>query len=173
MSVATSVRLLVPDDAAELVALRRRALEDYPLAFEGSLEDDLITLDYARVALADPTQQAVFGYFSRGVLTGMVGVYRPTKIKQRHHANIWGMYVAPHARQRGVGRAMLSAAIAHASAWPGIEQVHLSVTEAASAARRLYESAGFECWGRQPRALLWQGRYLDDFHFVLHLVAGD
>ncbi|HKA53073.1 MAG TPA: hypothetical protein VKJ47_05375, partial [Candidatus Binatia bacterium] len=53
--------------------------------------------------------------------------------------------------------------------WPGVEQVQLSVTEVAGEARRLYERNGFQEWGREPRALCWQGRYVTDFHMSLDL----
>jgi RimJ/RimL family protein N-acetyltransferase len=45
----------------------------------------------------------------------------------------------------------------------------LSVTEASPAARRLYEAAGFRVWGQDSRSLCWNGRYVDEYHLVLHL----
>jgi RimJ/RimL family protein N-acetyltransferase len=47
--------------------------------------------------------------------------------------------------------------------------LHLGVTDAAVSARRLYEAAGFRSWGREPRALQWEGRFVDEFHLVLDL----
>ena len=79
------------------------------------------------------------------------------------------MYVAPAQRRRGLARALLQAAIEHARRWPGVEQLNLGVTEASDSARRLYESAGFRVWGREPRALSWQGRFLDEDHLTLDL----
>ncbi len=52
---------------------------------------------------------------------------------------------------------------------PGIGQLQLSVTESAGVARSLYEAAGFRCWGREPRALACEGRFVDEFHLVLEL----
>jgi RimJ/RimL family protein N-acetyltransferase len=66
---------------------------------------------------------------------------------------------------------MLDAAIAHARTWDGVEMVHLSVSERAQPARRLYESAGFREWGREPRAVQWQGEFADEFHMALDLRA--
>jgi GNAT superfamily N-acetyltransferase len=122
-----------------------------------------------RNALADDCEQAVFGHFDGGDLAGMVGVMRDAKAKRRHTATIWGMYVAPPARHAGVGRALLEAAIACARRWPGVEQLHLGVTDTALSARRLYETLGFRSWGREPRALQWQGRFVDEHHLVLML----
>ena len=170
MSEGSTIRRLRPDDAPALIALRREALEVDPLAFAASVEDDrALSLDFVRTALADDQEQAVFGYFHGDDLAGMVGVIRDLKVKFRHKATIWGMYVAARARSKGVGRALLEAAIAHARQWPGLDHVQLTVTETSLHARRLYETAGFRAWGREPRSVYWDGRFFDDHHLVLQL----
>jgi ribosomal protein S18 acetylase RimI-like enzyme len=169
MMAAGAVRRLGPDDATPLVALRREALETDPLAFAASIDDDRgLSLELVSASLADVAEQAVFGYFDRERLAGMVGIGRASRVKQRHTATIWGMYVSPAARSSGAGRALLDAAIECARAWE-LAHVQLSVTEAAPAARRMYESAGFRVWGREPRALRWNGRFVDDYHLQLDL----
>jgi ribosomal protein S18 acetylase RimI-like enzyme len=52
------------------------------------------------------------------------------------------LYVVPAQRGRGLGRALLEAALDEARAG-GAYHITLSTPEAAAAARRLYESAGF------------------------------
>lgn len=170
MSGGSKIRQLRPEDAAALVALRREALESHPLAFGASTDDDrALSLEFVRTSLADP-EQAVFGCFEGEKLIGMVGVIRATRVKIRHKAHLWGMYVSPRAREKGAGRALLEAAIEQARAWPGVDQLHLGVTDAAVAARRLYEAAGFRIWGQEPRALQWEGRFVDEFHLVLDVL---
>ena len=51
----------------------------------------------------------------------------------------------------------------------GVEQVHLSVSEAPDSAKALYARAGFVAWGREPRALRWQGAAVDETHMMLDL----
>ncbi len=170
--IPLEIRRLDPEDAESLVALRREALESHPLAFGASIDDDrALSLEFVRTSLADP-DQAVFGGFDGEKLIGMVGVLRATRVKIHHKAHLWGMYVSPHVRARGIGRALLEAAIGQARAWPGVEQLHLGVTDAAVAARKLYEAAGFRIWGREPRALQWEGRFVDEFHLVLDVLDG-
>lgn len=170
MSVKSNIRKLRPEDATALVALRREALDNAPLAFSASSTDDRgLSIEFVRSALADEDKQAVFGHFDGTSLTGMVGVIRAAAVKYRHKALIWGMYVTPRARTKGVGRMLLDAAIEQARNWPEIEQVHLSVSDSAVAAQRLYETAGFKPWGRESRALQWAGRFVDEFHLVLEL----
>lgn len=169
MTAEFNIRRLRAEDGAALVALRREALESEPLAFGASVEDDRgLSLEFVRTVLADDQEQAVFGSFEGADLTGMVGLFRASRVKQRHKAGIWGMYVAPRARSKGVGRALLEAVIQHARSW-GLEQVQLSVTDAAPTAKRLYETAGFRPWGREPRSLQWKGRFVDEHHLVLEL----
>ena len=164
-----TVRALEPGDAEALVVLRREALASHPLAFASSPGDDRGSVEFVRSTLADPASSAVYGAFLAGRLSGMAGVYRPEKVKMRHRAEGWGMSVAPAARGRGAGAALLGAVVEHARAWPGVVQVQLSVSEAAPEAARLYERAGFREWGREPRALCWDGRFVDERHLVLDL----
>ena len=143
-------------------------MESHPLAFGASVDDDRgLSLEFVQASLADPEEQAVFGCFEGDNLVGMAGIVRASRVKVRHKANLWGMYVSPRARQQGAGRALLEAAIDQARAWPGVEQLHLSVTDVAVAARTLYEAAGFRIWGRESRALQWEGRFVDELHLVL------
>ena len=170
MSVEAGVRRLRPEDAPSFVALRREALESEPLAFGSSVDDDRrLSVEFVCRWLADDPEHAVFGAFESARLEGVVGIYRESRAKQRHKATIWGVYVTPPARRKGIASALLAAAIGHASAWPGVRQLHLSVAEVAETARRRYEAAGFRIWGREPRALQWQGKFVDDFHLVLDL----
>jgi RimJ/RimL family protein N-acetyltransferase len=80
------------------------------------------------------------------------------------------MYVVPGYRGRGVAAELLDAALRHASALAGVSWVHLSVTSAASAARRIYERAGFHVWGTEPEALCHDGQSVVDYHMALHLI---
>ena len=166
------VRRLGVEDADSFMSVRREALNADPLAFSASIDDDFaLDADFVRRSLGNEREQAVFGYFEAGRLRGIVGLVRGSKLKQRHGAVIWGMYVGAGARRRGAGRALLSAAIAQARAW-GVEQIQLSVTDAAPQAKRIYEAAGFTSWGHQPRALGWQGRFVDESHMLLDLRGG-
>jgi GNAT superfamily N-acetyltransferase len=171
MTDSFNIRRLGPEDAQAFMVLRREALEMEPLAFGSSPVDDrACSPEFVQGVLADFQEQAVFGCFdASGKLAGMIGVIRASRMKERHKAQIWGMYLQPPARGRKLGRALLRAAVEHARTWPEIGQLHLCVTESASAAKSLYESADFRCWGREPRALAWQGRFVDDFHLVLDL----
>lgn len=170
MTDTTILRRLHPADAAALMALRREALTNEPSVFGSSPVDDRMgSVEYVRNALADVDEQAVFGRFHETRLVGLVGVIRESGLKERHKAHVWGMYVTPSARGQGVGRRLIETAIEHARGWAGVERLLLSVTESGVAARALYEAAGFRIWGREPRALVWEGRFVDEHHLALEL----
>ena len=52
-----------------------------------------------------------------------------------------------------------------------MESVHLSIEHGNVAARRLYESRGFEMWGVEPQAMKSDGEYLDEAHLRLVLAS--
>jgi len=103
------------------------------------------------------------------VPVGALGGRREPGGKASHKAHLWGMYVAPAFRRRGVGAALLRAAIAHARTRPGVAWLEVSVTTAAPEARRLYEAAGFQVWGEEPDALRHAGQSVAALHMGLRL----
>ncbi len=151
------------------MGLRRQALQEEPLAFGASPEDDRASdLSAVRSWLTDPSESAVFGAFAPQ-LVGMVGIHRDGQRKGSHKAHVWGMYVATAQRHVGAGQALLQAAIAHARTLPGVLQVQLSVSAEAPAARRLYERLGFTRWGTEEAALCHEGRLVAEHHMALFL----
>ena len=163
------IRILAENDAETFMKLRRAALLDAPLAFASSPEDPRAAdLEGVRASLRQAPESAVFGYFEDALL-GLVGLYRDPHVKAAYKAHLWGMYVAPVARRRGIARGLLEAVVAHAEALPGIEMIHLGVTDAAPAAKRLYEEAGFVAWGREPDSLRLGEESTDEWHMIKRL----
>lgn len=89
----------------------------------------------------------------RGNWLGVVTVARELgRQKRRHIAWILRMYVAAESAGKGVGRALLGAALARARELPGIEKVNLTVAAHNARAIGLYESVGFEVFSRETDA---------------------
>ena len=82
---------------------------------------------------------------------------------------LWGMYVTPSHRGQRFACELLAAALAHAATLRGVSWVHLWVSSAAPAAKRFYERAGFQLWGREPDAMRHDGRTVVDYHMALNL----
>lgn len=158
-------RVLTEADAETYAAIRIRALREHPEAF-GRTAEEVEPLDVLRARLREPGADFILGAFDPEIV-GTVGCFREREAKRRHIAVIWGMYVAPERRGRGVSRRLLTDAIGRARDWPGLDQIRLSVVNAP--ARALYASCGFEPWGLEPRALKVGDRYYDEHHMVLRL----
>lgn len=72
------------------------------------------------------------------------------------HCGRFGMSVAKDWRGRGVGRAILKAAITKTREWPGFCRIELEVFPHNTAAIALYESLGFELEARKVKAVQMQ-----------------
>lgn len=74
----------------------------------------------------------------------------------------------PKARGLGAGRALIKAIIENADKLH-VEQLMLDVVVGNDAAKKLYESLGFQTYGVQERSLKHNGQYWDEEHMVLFL----
>jgi len=166
------IRTLTEADAASYWALRLRALRDEPASFGRAYEDER---DRPLTAISErfrnewhSPENFVLGAVVDG-LVGTVGLVRHQGRKERHKADIWGVYVVPEARGQGIGRALMLEVIARAKALPGLEQINLGVTTSNAAARALYSSLWFNTYGLERHALKVDGRYVDEEYMVLWL----
>ena len=156
------IRNLTADDLDEFWPLRLRALREEPASFGATYEEEAAhdaAIAASRLASLS-IDRFILGDFDP-VLVGVVGFVRETSAKTRHKGVLWGLYVAPEARGRGIARALSIALLDRAGALPGLEQVNLTVTSANEAARALYTSLWFTTFGVEHRALCVEGRYLD------------
>jgi RimJ/RimL family protein N-acetyltransferase len=151
-------------------ALRLRGLKEHAEAFTSSYEEDSARpLAVTETRLAHDSGDAIWGAFVGGVLAGVVGLGREPRMKSRHKAVVFGMYVAPEHGGGGVATALLRHVIDEAHRQPGLEQLILTVTDTNVGARMLYQRAGFRSFGIEPRALRVGDRYYGKHHMILFL----
>lgn len=157
---------LRPDDASDYVAIRREMLLDAPWAFLASPGQDRGSdVEKVRASL-ERSDAAIAAVREDNRLVAVAGVAREEAIKRRHIAVIWGVYVRPAFRGRGLARAVVEATFGFAGSCDGVASVHLAVSEHAPVARRLYESMGFVQWGYEPDAVRIDGRSFGEHHMA-------
>lgn len=166
------IRELGVDDARAFQALRLAALRDCPSAFASSYEEENETpIAMVAARLAPTFDRCVFGAWVESDLVAVLGLAREEMQKLAHKAFIWGVYVAPDVRRRGVGRQLLDRALWRATAMTGVRQVNLGVNAANVEAIALYESFGFIPFGVERGFMLLDGQLHDEIHMVRNIAT--
>lgn len=148
----TTVRRIEPHEWPSYRAVRLRALRDSPDAFGSTLEAERALPDTfwsRRLAGATLDNDAPLWAMNGEEVCGLVWGKRDAHDAALAH--LFQMWVAPAARGRGTGRALLRAALDWAVG-AGVRRVRLGVTVGDSPASRLYASHGFVAVG-EPEPL--------------------
>lgn len=143
--------MLTPDDWRLFRQVRLEALSEAAYAFGSTLGDwqgPNDTEERWRQRLTNVPFNAV-AYFN-GAPAGMVGATNPSTSGASELISMW---VAPHARGKGVADALVTAVITWATG-RGITTIELDVVEANPRARAFYRKCGFVDRGRvaEPRS---------------------
>ena len=167
------VRTLKEADAEAFWTIRLQALRDDPESFGASYEE-ILERGIAGVVQGlrkrdSAPDNVTFGAFEGATLVGIAGFRREAEAKKRHKGVIWGMYVPQELRGKGIGKALLQAAIAYAKTLPDLEQINLSVVLTSTQARQLFLSLGFQTYGLERRALKLHEHYFDQELMTLRL----
>lgn len=137
----TELRVVSPRDWEDFKAIRLRALADSPTSFGATLAEATAQPDTAWRDRLDVPGPTIITYLGE-IPVAMGGLFVPEGASD---AFIWGMWVAPEARGRGLGQAILRELLGHADRLG--RNVLLHVTEGNDGARRLYEANGFVSTG--------------------------
>jgi ribosomal protein S18 acetylase RimI-like enzyme len=137
-------------DVALLRAVRLRSLVDAPYAFSSSHEIeeayDFSTWEQLAGELEVGATFLALETHDAGEASGMAGGY--FRGDQRTVATLWGMWVAPEARDQGAGQALVEE-VADWARGAGARSLRLSIAEGAELdpALRLYHRCGFVATG--------------------------
>lgn len=163
------IRQLNGNDAEMYRLLRHEALLKNPEAFSSSNEDEMYYEEQEYRQRLDSKTTYTFGAFTDGQLVGVVTLVPETKVKIRHRASIFAMYVTPSQRGHGTGRLLMKKAIQQATELNNVEQVYLTVTSSNEPAKKLYASLSFKAYGFEKNAMVIEGTYYDEDLMVLFL----
>ncbi len=108
------IRLFTEQDAQTLWDLRMLALETDPWSFVESPEElrAISVEEFATRLRADHAENFIVGAFEQQIAArnGWLSIRR-VPIKRRHKGWIWGVFVTPAARGRGIARSLMADAI--------------------------------------------------------------
>lgn len=168
MSGSFRISRLQASDAEAFRTIRLAALRTAPEAFGSTYGSEA---NRPLSAFAERlSSSAVFGAYDGQQIVGMAGFMREAGPKVAHKAFVWGFYVEPDWRSRGVGSALVAALIEAAQGV--VEQLTLTVVEDNDAAIALYEKFGFSAYGVEPRALKTSSGYVNEILMGLRLPSG-
>lgn len=167
------IRRLTPSDAVAFQSLRLRGLQESPTAFSSSYEEECgRPLEFVAKRLESNGERAVFAAFDADETVGVIGVGVDGGRKLAHKRIVWGMYVTPSHRGRGIAKRLLHEALHFAASMPEVRQVNLGVNVMNTPALRLYESMGFKPFGVERAALQVDGTFHDEMLMVCLLDEG-
>jgi len=156
------IRKLTTDDFEIWKALRLEAVKDYPESFGESYEN-IVEQDikWFEQSLKNGT---IFVYEKDNQIIGLVGTFSMQPGNMTHRATLFGLYVQPEQRQKGIAGELVEHVISFVAKTH--KQIHLTVTTNNNAAIDLYKKHGFIIYGTEPDALYLDGKYYDE-HLML------
>jgi GNAT superfamily N-acetyltransferase len=156
---AVTVRPANAQDAERLGAIRTESVTLHPASF-GSTPEEVAAYDWTDLTGGGKRESAVFVAEHAGELVGLTGVFRSSRVKDAHHADVWGVYVREPWRGNGIAQALVNAAVDWAAS-RGVAIVKLTVVPD-SGAMGCYHRCGFRVTGVDPAALKVDGEYYDE-----------
>ena len=103
-----------------------------------------------------------------GDVVGNLGLHPASRSARRRHAGTIGMAVRDDWQRRGVGSALLAAAIDLADNWLGYSRLELTAYTDNAPALALYRRFGFEIEGTARRYALRDGAFVDAYMMARH-----
>ncbi|MEJ7804751.1 MAG: N-acetyltransferase [Telluria sp.] len=163
-------RVLTPADVNAYRGLRLSGILESPgVAWASHGEESRLSLEQIQQRLTATPHQIIFGGFLDRRLVAIGGFKREAMSQVHHRGNIWGLYVAPAVRGKGLGRLMLSDMLVHMRQIPELVQLTLVVSSDNDVARSMYEKLGFVKTGVERRSVCIDGHYHDEDRMVLFL----
>lgn len=150
--------------------LRLSGLKNSPDAFGSSYEESVgRSLEEAAKRINEAEDNYILGAFDGDRAIGMVGFMRESAMKMSHKAFIWGVYLYPEYRGKGIARKLMEDVLTHASSLAGLRQVKLDVATHNESAKKLYSGLGFETYGVEKDALFVDEKFIDEEMMVKFL----
>lgn len=173
ISSAVTIRRLIESDAEIYQFLRLEALQNDPEAFGATYEEtEKMPLQEVGKRLNQGDGSFVLGAFNDGKICATTGMFRQKNTKSMHKGVVWGVYVTPSMRGKGISRALMLETIKFAREIQGIEELLLTVVTENQSANKLYDTLGFKQYGVEVNALKIGDSYCSERLMRLVLNSG-
>jgi putative acetyltransferase len=153
-----TIRHTEPSDYAAV-----HAIFNSPRVIWGTLQLPFPSVEQWRARLAAPPE-GMYGLVAcaDGEVIGQLGLHTTARPRRRHSADI-GMAVRDDWQGKGVGSALMRAAVDLADRWLSLERLQLEVYTDNQPAVRLYQKFGFAIEGTLARFAFRDGAYVDAY----------
>lgn len=167
------IRKLTKDNAREFWKLRFRALREDGDAFGATYEEEIKKPMQSLIEIFNNNyikpinNNFILGAFNdENKIIGVIGLYRETRIKLKHKATIWGMYIIPEYRRKGVAKELITELINISKTMEELEQLNLAVVSSNIKAIKLYNTLEFVTYGKEKNAIKSNNKYYDEDYMV-------
>ena len=160
MSGTITVRRFRADEWQAFKNIRLKALETDPHVFGASLEDSRAYPDKKWQEDVMLEHVGIFGVFAEKELIGMTGI---AKLEEEGAAVLWGSWLEPVWRGKGVSEKMYAARLDWAHERADITHIVVSHRESNVESRRANQKAGFKYTYSKPRT--WHDGMTEDEMF--------
>lgn len=157
---------LQPDDNEHYRKLWLSGITEHSEFFRVALEDD----PEPRIPTKFSSFSFTLGAFSGNNLVGVVSFERDPRIKLRHKALVFRMFVHPTVAGQGVGRALLQRVLSIAIELREIRYLYLTVLASNERAIGLYSSLNFKEFARELGGVNISGHFVDELQMAHQLV---
>ncbi len=174
MTPELTIRPLEIDDFAMFLEIQREALVQSPELFGSDYEwfESLSILSkeqrYEKY-MNFPYQYILGAVDDEGNIAGMIGYSSEDSSKTRHKGTVWGLFVRPEFRGKGIATIMVMSVLETAQDMLDVEQVQLAVSTQNEASYGLYLRLGFNVFGTELHAMKIGDSYVDEYHMVKFL----
>jgi len=150
-------------DAEQFRELRLYALQDSPTAFSADYDINASRpSEYWHDRLKEDEDSIIFFAEHEHQLIGMMGIARGHSRKNKHSAEIWGVFVRPEWRGLHIAESLIEACVGWATS-KAVNIIKLGVLAAGTSAVRCYQRCGFIIYGTEPRGIFYDDQYYDGF----------
>ncbi|MBG9757274.1 N-acetyltransferase family protein [Lysinibacillus sp. fkY74-1] len=163
------IRLLTAQDATSYRTLRLEGLQTNPEAFGSSFEEEKDMALELFASRLEAQGSFTFGAFDQNELCGVATLVQESKMKLKHKASIFAVYVSPKKRGHGLGKRLMQEIIKQGKQLADVEQINLTVVSSNESAKGLYTSLGFLMFGTEKRALKIDHQCFDEDYMVLYV----